>query len=104
MPHRCCYTGRLKNCRLRLSGDTSLGPPRHATSGAREASVTHLLVPPTSHAFRLARSGAPVVVVNPTLPVGPGDWGRSPPTQMIAVMPNPITDSALVFTCSLLSR
>ncbi len=35
------------------------------------------------HAFRLARSGAPVVIVNPTLPVGPGDWGRSPPTQML---------------------
>jgi dihydroflavonol-4-reductase len=35
------------------------------------------------HAFRLARSGAPVVVVNPTIPVGPGDRGRSPPTQMI---------------------
>jgi dihydroflavonol-4-reductase len=34
-------------------------------------------------AFRLARSGAPVVIVNPTLPVGPGDRGRSPPTQMI---------------------
>jgi dihydroflavonol-4-reductase len=35
------------------------------------------------YALRLARSGAPVVVVNPTLPVGPGDFGRSPPTQMI---------------------
>jgi dihydroflavonol-4-reductase len=35
------------------------------------------------HAFRLARAGAPVVVVNPTVPVGPGDRGRSPPTQMI---------------------
>ena len=35
------------------------------------------------HALRLGRSGAPVVVVNPTLPVGPGDWGRSPPTQMM---------------------
>jgi dihydroflavonol-4-reductase len=34
------------------------------------------------HALRLGRAGAPVVVVNPTLPVGPGDWGRSPPTQM----------------------
>jgi dihydroflavonol-4-reductase len=34
-------------------------------------------------AFHLARSGAPVVVVNPTLPVGPGDRGRSPPTQMM---------------------
>jgi dihydroflavonol-4-reductase len=35
------------------------------------------------HAFRLARAGAPVLIVNPTLPVGPGDLGRSPPTQMI---------------------
>jgi dihydroflavonol-4-reductase len=35
------------------------------------------------HAFRLARGGAPVVIVNPTLPVGPGDWGRSPPTQLL---------------------
>jgi dihydroflavonol-4-reductase len=35
------------------------------------------------YAFHLARGGAPVVVVNPTLPVGPGDRGRSPPTQMM---------------------
>jgi dihydroflavonol-4-reductase len=35
------------------------------------------------YAFHLARAGAPVVVVNPTLPVGPGDLGRSPPTQMM---------------------
>jgi dihydroflavonol-4-reductase len=35
------------------------------------------------HAFDLARRGAPVVIVNPTLPVGPGDWGRSPPTRML---------------------
>jgi len=34
-------------------------------------------------ALRLAKAGAPVVVVNPTLPIGPGDLGRSPPTQMI---------------------
>jgi dihydroflavonol-4-reductase len=34
-------------------------------------------------ALRLGRAGAPVVVVNPTLPIGPGDWGRSPPTQMM---------------------
>ena len=34
-------------------------------------------------AFHLAHGGAPVVVVNPTLPIGPGDWGRSPPTQMM---------------------
>jgi dihydroflavonol-4-reductase len=35
------------------------------------------------YAMALAKQGAPVVVVNPTLPIGPGDWGRSPPTQMI---------------------
>jgi dihydroflavonol-4-reductase len=35
------------------------------------------------YAFRLARNGAPVVIVNPTLPIGPGDLGRSPPTQML---------------------
>jgi dihydroflavonol-4-reductase len=35
------------------------------------------------HAKRLAAGGAPIVIVNPTLPVGPGDLGRSPPTQMI---------------------
>lgn len=34
-------------------------------------------------AFHLARGGGPVVIVNPTLPIGPGDWGRSPPTQMM---------------------
>lgn len=35
------------------------------------------------YALKVGRAGAPVVVVNPTLPVGPGDWGLSPPTQMI---------------------
>lgn len=35
------------------------------------------------YAFHLARGGAPVVIVNPTLPIGPGDWGCSPPTQMM---------------------
>ena len=35
------------------------------------------------HALDLAARGAPVVVVNPTLPIGPGDWGKSPPTQML---------------------
>lgn len=33
-------------------------------------------------AFRLARQGAPVLIVSPTLPVGPGDLGLSPPTRM----------------------
>jgi dihydroflavonol-4-reductase len=35
------------------------------------------------YAFELARRGAPVVIVNPTVPVGPGDLSRTPPTQMI---------------------
>lgn len=35
------------------------------------------------HALALGRRGAPVVVVNPTLPVGPGDRGLSPPTRMV---------------------
>ena len=30
-----------------------------------------------------ARDGHPVVVVNPTMPVGPGDRGLSPPTRLI---------------------
>jgi dihydroflavonol-4-reductase len=34
-------------------------------------------------ALRLGRTGAAVIVANPTLPIGPGDWGRSPPTQML---------------------
>jgi dihydroflavonol-4-reductase len=34
-------------------------------------------------ALRLGRAGAPVIVANPTLPIGPGDRGRSPPTQML---------------------
>jgi dihydroflavonol-4-reductase len=35
------------------------------------------------YAFALARRGEPVVVVNPTIPVGPGDYGQTPPTRMI---------------------
>lgn len=35
------------------------------------------------YALQLGRRGAPIIVVNPTLPVGPGDFGRSPPTQMM---------------------
>ncbi len=35
------------------------------------------------YAFSLARQGLPVVVANPTMPVGPGDRGLSPPTRLI---------------------
>ena len=34
-------------------------------------------------ALARARAGAPVVVANPTMPVGPGDRGPSPPTRLI---------------------
>ncbi len=34
-------------------------------------------------AMAMARSGRPVVVANPTMPVGPGDRGLSPPTRLI---------------------
>lgn len=33
-------------------------------------------------AWHLAKTGAPVVIVNPTLPIGAGDRGMSPPTRM----------------------
>jgi hopanoid-associated sugar epimerase len=36
-----------------------------------------------NEAMARARGGAPVVVVNPTMPVGPGDRGVSPPTRLI---------------------
>jgi len=35
------------------------------------------------YAFSLARKGLPVVVANPTMPVGPGDRGLSPPSRLI---------------------
>lgn len=35
------------------------------------------------HAMDLARQGHPVYVGNPTMPVGPGDLGGSPPTRLI---------------------
>jgi dihydroflavonol-4-reductase len=35
------------------------------------------------YAFDMARQGHPVVVANPTMPVGPGDRGLSPPTRLI---------------------
>lgn len=35
------------------------------------------------YAFELAAEGRPVVVANPTMPVGPGDRGLSPPSRLI---------------------
>ena len=36
-----------------------------------------------NEALARARAGLPVVVANPTMPVGPGDRGLSPPTRLI---------------------
>ena len=35
------------------------------------------------YAFALAAEGRPVVVANPTMPVGPGDRNLSPPTRLV---------------------
>jgi dihydroflavonol-4-reductase len=35
------------------------------------------------YALSLAEQGRPVVVANPTMPVGPGDWNLSPPTRLV---------------------
>jgi len=77
---------------LHTSTESILTRARQTAAIAEDQAVTaHDVVGPycrskflaERHAFRLARSGAPVIIVNPTLPVGPGDWGRSPPTQLI---------------------
>jgi dihydroflavonol-4-reductase len=36
-----------------------------------------------NEAMACARAGRPVVIANPTMPVGPGDRGLSPPTRLI---------------------
>ena len=55
---------------LRLREEDMIGPYCLSKFRAEEA------------AMRLAEQGWPVVVVNPTLPIGPGDRGQSPPTRM----------------------
>ena len=56
--------------RLRLNGEKMVGPYcRSKLKGEQEA-------------FRLADAGAPVIVVCPTLPVGPGDHHLTPPSRM----------------------
>ena len=55
---------------LRLNGERMIGPYcRSKLKGEQEA-------------FRLADAGAPVIVVCPTLPVGPGDYHLTPPSRM----------------------
>ena len=56
--------------RFRLNGEKMIGPYcRSKLKGEQEA-------------FRLADAGAPVIVVCPTLPVGPGDHHLTPPSRM----------------------
>jgi dihydroflavonol-4-reductase len=56
--------------RLRINGEKMIGPYcRSKLKGEQEA-------------FRLADAGAPVIVVCPTLPIGPGDHHLTPPTRM----------------------
>ncbi len=55
---------------FRLNGEKMIGPYcRSKLKGEQEA-------------FRLADAGAPVIVVCPTLPIGPGDHHLTPPSRM----------------------
>lgn len=57
--------------RFRLNGEKMIGPYcRSKLRGEQEA-------------FRLADAGAPVIVVCPTLPIGPGDHHLTPPSRMM---------------------
>jgi dihydroflavonol-4-reductase len=67
--------------RARQSGPIRADQPIHMDDVVGPYCRSKLLA--ERHAFRLARQGAPVIIVNPTLPVGPGDRGRSPPTRMM---------------------
>ena len=46
-------------------------------------------------ALKAAARGLPVVIVNPTLPVGPGDRGLTPPTEMLLLFLNGETPAYL---------
>ncbi|MBA2482869.1 MAG: NAD-dependent epimerase/dehydratase family protein [Nitrosomonas sp.] len=56
--------------KLRLKASDMLGPYCLSKFHAEEA------------VFRMVREGAPIIVVSPTLPVGPGDRLQTPPTRM----------------------
>jgi dihydroflavonol-4-reductase len=55
---------------LRLQASDMLGPYCLSKFHAEE------------EVFRMVEEGAPIIVVSPTLPVGPGDRGQTPPTRM----------------------
>ena len=68
---RARYDGRDRRGRSRSPEATPSGP--YCLSKLRAENA----------AMALAGAGRPVVVANPTMPVGPGDRGLSPPTRLI---------------------
>ncbi len=60
--------GAVEN--LRLQASDMLGPYCLSKFRAEE------------EVFRMVEEGAPIIIVSPTLPVGPGDRGMTPPTRM----------------------
>lgn len=60
--------GAVEN--LRLKAEDMLGPYCLSKFHAEEA------------VFHMVEEGAPIIIVSPTLPVGPGDRGMTPPTRM----------------------
>jgi dihydroflavonol-4-reductase len=60
--------GAVEN--LRLQANDMLGPYCLSKFHAEE------------EVFRMVEEGAPIIIVSPTLPVGPGDRGMTPPTRM----------------------
>lgn len=88
------------------STESILCPPGHRrsnlTSETVAVSLTDLPGPycrskflAEQAALEAGRRGLPVVIVNPTLPVGPGDWGLTPPTQMLLLFLNGQTPAYL---------
>ncbi len=55
-----------------------------------------------NEALARARAGAPVVVVNPTMPVGPGDRGVSPPSRLIRDFCNGLLPARMDCTLNLI--
>lgn len=53
-------------------------------------------------ALAAARRGLPVVVVNPTLPIGPGDYRRTPPTRMLIDFLNARTPAYYEFSLNMI--
>ena len=54
------------------------------------------------YAFSLANKGLPVVVANPTMPVGPGDRGLSPPTRLIVDFCNGVLPATIDCTLNVI--